>query len=137
MSRNNTGYGYPSQVATGDAGVFISTEAPTEAPRGIKELYAHALSLVEGKREEDYGVFGDNAVNLAAAFNAITDNSITPLDVPIFMKLLKLIRLKGFDRNGDVGRAEDSLADDIGYAGLAWRDIVLAAKNGTGKEGGG
>lgn len=78
-----------------------------------------AKQLIEGSRAEQYGSFAHNAKQQADLWNAYLSDgkggirSITPMDVPAMMVLVKLMRLSGNTTH------QDSWVDVAGFAGLA------------------
>lgn len=85
----------------------------------INSILDTAKKLIDGSRADEYGSFSDNAVQQADLWNAyLTDHNggirtITPMDVPAMMILVKLMRLSGNTTH------QDSWVDVAGFAGLS------------------
>jgi hypothetical protein len=67
-----------------------------------------AKSIVEGKRNEDYGNINDSFLRIAGLWSAYTGFTITKYDVAKMMILLKVSRAKN-------GNHRDSYVDIVGY----------------------
>ncbi len=67
-----------------------------------------AKTIVDGKRQEDYGNMNDSFLRIAGLWSAYTGITITKYDVAKMMMLLKVSRAKN-------GNHRDSYVDIVGY----------------------
>jgi hypothetical protein len=67
-----------------------------------------AKSIVEGKRQEEYGSINDSFCRIAGLWSAYTGFTIDKYDVAKMMMLLKVSRAKS-------GNHRDSYVDIVGY----------------------
>ena len=78
-----------------------------------KDFLSHAIELVGGDRQKDYGDKVDNHNNIAKLWSAYLDIPVTAHDVAILMSLLKLARTK----LGAVSK--DTYVDMSAYSAIA------------------
>ena len=78
-----------------------------------KDFLSHAIELVGGDRQKDYGDKVDNHNNIAKLWSAYLGISVTAHDVALMMVLLKMARTK----LGQVSR--DTYIDMSAYSAIA------------------
>ena len=78
-----------------------------------KDYLSHAIELVGGDRQKDYGDKVDNHNNIAKLWSAYLDIPVTAHDVAILMSLLKVARTK----LGAVSK--DTYVDMSAYSAIA------------------
>ncbi len=78
-----------------------------------KDFLSHAIELVGGDRQKDYGDKVDNHNNIAKLWSAYLDIPVTAHDVAILMSLLKVARTK----LGAVSK--DTYVDMSAYSAIA------------------
>ena len=78
-----------------------------------KDFLSHAIELVGGDRQKDYGDKVDNHNNIAKFWSAYLDIPVTAHDVAILMSLLKVARTK----LGAVSK--DTYVDMSAYSAIA------------------
>ena len=78
-----------------------------------KDFLSHAIELVGGDRQKDYGDKVDNHNNIAKLWSAYLDIHVTAHDVAILMSLLKVARTK----LGAVSK--DTYVDMSAYSAIA------------------
>ena len=78
-----------------------------------KDFLSHAIELVGGDRQKDYGDKVDNHNNIAKLWAAYLDIPVTAHDVAILMSLLKVARTK----LGAVSK--DTYVDMSAYSAIA------------------
>ena len=78
-----------------------------------KDFLYHAIELVGGDRQKDYGDKVDNHNNIAKLWSAYLDIPVTAHDVAILMSLLKVARTK----LGAVSK--DTYVDMSAYSAIA------------------
>lgn len=87
----------------------------------MTSITEEAKSIVEGKRQEDYGNINDSFLRIAGLWSAYTGFTITKYDVAKMMMLLKISRAKN-------GNHRDSYVDIVGYVECV--DKLLALDEG-------
>lgn len=91
-----------------------------EAETGKGAAARHALALLEGDRQKDYGHPRDDFARVVALFEVMTGIRLAVEDVPLFMMAIKLSR----ERH----RAKpDNMVDVIGYASIRAHLLAGAA----------
>jgi hypothetical protein len=102
----------------------------TVPPLAVASIAEEALSIVAGKRRQDYGTPERNFTRIAALWNAHLQNlgiidgvgrRLHPEDVSTLMILMKVARL------AETVDHRDSIVDLVGYA-LTYADCVLEEK---------
>jgi hypothetical protein len=78
-----------------------------------KDFLSHAIKLVGGDRQKDYGDKVENHNNIAKLWSAYLDIPVTAHDVAILMSLLKVARTK----LGAVSK--DTYVDMSAYSAIA------------------
>ena len=78
-----------------------------------KDFLSHAIELVGGDRQKEYGDKVDNHNNIAKLWSAYLDIPVTAHDVAILMSLLKVARTK----LGAVSK--DTYVDMSAYSAIA------------------
>lgn len=84
-------------------------------------MIEEAKTIVEGKRNDDYGNINDSFQRIAGLWSAYTGFTITKYDVAKMMMLLKVSRAKN-------GNHRDSYVDIVGYVECV--DKMLAMDEG-------
>lgn len=74
----------------------------------MTSITEEAKSIVEGKRQEDYGNINDSFLRIAGLWSAYVGVHIDKYDVAKMMMLLKISRAKN-------GNHRDSYVDIVGY----------------------
>lgn len=87
----------------------------------MTSMIEEAKTIVEGKRNDDYGNINDSFQRIAGLWSAYTGFTITKYDVAKMMMLLKVSRAKN-------GNHRDSYVDIVGYVECV--DKMLAMDEG-------
>jgi hypothetical protein len=87
----------------------------------MTSIIEEAKTIVEGKRQDDYGNINDSFQRIAGLWSAYTGFTITKYDVAKMMILLKVSRARN-------GNHRDSYVDIVGYVECV--DKLLAMDEG-------
>ena len=77
------------------------------------KVLAHAIDLMNGPREQDYGHPRESFQAIADMWSAYLGHAVSPADVCHMMALLKIARLRN-------GQHRDSSADGAAYLALGY-----------------